>query len=493
MEEVNLSTQLRKIFLFNSSELREFIFLSRLAGLKLAHDLKIPAPGKTLLNQFIETFPGLQDEKQQFDGQLYNNFLDDIAKDPERQGLFEHTAMNDFKLATIDKLLYQGYCMDLEAKLALQKEKTKYSFSVATFSGHDFPKVETYTEDELAQYFEGHRETYKIGAQIMLECLEFSEDAFRDQLSPPMPMELNRFYRSHPAQFAHLEENSAMLQQELQRAYEKNELQKMAMNAADQFVYQLYEKNIGYHSPEFGELLRAQNLNPKELSAITLGQFFDNEHFSGEPLEQASKLNSERYYSDPVLSKTNTVCILLYKDTIPAIYPPLESVRERVVSDFLKHRTAENFDTKIRAVHDQLLADNAMELEQFIKITQENGATLETSENVEFNASKGNAISNAVQSLKVGHISKVIATNESEKAILFLAARDVPTEFDGDELARKMAALESVERNVLQDYIVELIANEMEIKGDARALLLKQFQSIAPLYYMQLRHSTFDL
>jgi hypothetical protein len=223
-----------------------------------------------------------------------------------------------------------------------------------------------------------------------------------------------------------------------------------------------------------------------------LGQFSGNQYFSSEPLAQGAKLTVDRYYSDPVLSKSDGACVLLYKDMIPAIYPPLETVRERLAQDFSKHRSEKFFDEKMQSIRNQLADSKVVAREQFEKIVQENGGILENFEDIGINPNAHNKGHEAVHSLPVGGLSDIITQDELTKKIMLLFAKNVPAEYDSGEISKKSLAMEKVDKSLFNNYTLEIILDGMGVK-EGREQIAQQFKSIAPIYYMQLNRSDFDI
>jgi hypothetical protein len=192
-QELELSIQLQKLFVAIPT-LKDYVLLSRLATLKLARDLNIPKPNKDLLRRFVEDYPFFMNEKQQFDSNKYNDFLTQMQKNPEQLAISERTIANDFKIALVEKLLSGwGYCLDIQAKCAILKEERKYSFLTAKFGASILSDEIKYAEDEIKAYFEAHKDSYKIGEQIVLDYIEFPKELFMEKIEKPSPLELEHF------------------------------------------------------------------------------------------------------------------------------------------------------------------------------------------------------------------------------------------------------------------------------------------------------------
>ncbi|MDR3317615.1 MAG: hypothetical protein LBS71_02305 [Puniceicoccales bacterium] len=484
-KEIELSAQLQQIFI-RMERLESYALLSRLTVLKLANDFSIPLPNETVLKRFVERYPLFAGEDRQFNAHKYNELLEQFAKDPEQLGIFERTIANDFKIAIIEKLLMgQGYCLDTHAKSAILKESTKYSFLTAKFDASLLPEDIQYAEEELNQYFQDHGDKYKIGEQIVLNYVEFPQKSFAEQVPEPSQADLNQVYNLYQKQFRNLEEGSEELKIALKEKYKHYKTDRLAMEAADQFIYELYEKNIAHNSDELEQFIGDKKLQVRSLDAIILGKFTENEHFSQESLALASKLNSDRYYSDPIVGKNGNVCILLCKDTIPSLCPPLDSVREEVVSDFLTWKREEQFANQIKEIQTKLTKLSGITSETFSQIVTDNKGTV-----TGFDAEKldnrniSKEEKETLLTLHSGCVSPPTFMGAMEAEIIFLEKREIPEAIDPVIFEQKLAALENQSKKNFHDHIIEMILDEMNIK-DNREIAMQHYQSMFNLIYMQ--------
>jgi peptidyl-prolyl cis-trans isomerase D len=496
LREVELSAQLQQIFI-GTEPLQNYALFSRLAALKLANDFGIPKPDKNSLNRFIETYPIFRGDNQQFDTHKYNDFLEQVSKDSSQLGMFERTIANDFKIAMVERLLFsQGYALDSQAQSAIIREMTKYFFGTAKFNAlsmaNDFLEYEpqkyfeVHSENEFREYFEAHQNAYRIGEQIVLDYIEFSSEFFAKKVPEPSHWDLRQIYKAHKNQFQNLTEGSKEWEAALTEFYEHNMADRLAMEAATQFIYDLYDKNIARDSESFKQLVAEGTLKISHLDPLILGQFSENEYFSDESLAQASKLNEDRYFSDPVRAKNGNTCVLLYQDCIPPIDPPLDSVRERVVQDFLAAKKEEKFAQRVGEIQKILAEAQPLSLEVFAKIVAEHGGT--TTQVVGKNLREGITPQEQeiLLSLRAGTISNAIFTEKMEAEIVFLEKKETPSDIDSTTIAQTVAALEGKNKESFSDYMIEMILDEMHITN-GREDLLQHYKMMASLIHMQ-RH-----
>ncbi|MDR1590751.1 MAG: SurA N-terminal domain-containing protein [Puniceicoccales bacterium] len=490
MKEVELNAQLQQIFI-GTEALQNYALFSRLAILKLANDFGIPKSNKKSLNRFIENYPIFQDDNKKFDANKYNDFLERMKKDSTQLGVFERTIANDSKIATMEKLLLgQGYALDSQAKSEIVRGKTEYSFLTAKFDASLLTNEPQYAEDELQQYFDMHQDAYQIGEQIVLNYIEFPLESFAEKIPEPSLSDLQQIYRAHKNQFQNLLEGSKELETALIETYQHNMIDRLAMEAATQFAYDLYEKNIIHGSEQFKQLIEERKLKVSPLDPVTLGQFSENEHFSDESLAQASKLNGDRYFSDPVWAKNGNPCLLLYQDLIPSIYPPLDIVREQVIRDFMVWKKEEIFSQQIDEIQKTLAEIDHLSPEVFAKIVTNKRGTFAKLDRKTLNEGIAPQEQEVLLSLRVGTTSKAIFTKKMEAEIIFLTKREIPSNIDSANLEQMVTILEKKNKEGFNDYILEMILDEIGVT-ERREETMQHFQMMASLIYMQRHRNEF--
>jgi peptidyl-prolyl cis-trans isomerase D len=488
--EVELSAQLQQIFI-GTEQLQNYTLFSRLAALKLANDFGIPKPNRNTLNRFIETYPAFHGDNQQFDANKYNDLLERVTKDPSQLGMFERTIADDFKIATVERLLSgQGYALDSQAQSAIIRERIKYFFWTAKFNAPPIADDFEYSEDELQQYFESHRNAYRIGEQIVLDYIEFPSELFAKKVPEPSHRDLQQIYRAHKNQFPNLTEGSKEWETAITEIYEHDMIDRLAMEAATQFTYDLYEKNVVRDSEPFKQLIEEETLKVSRLAPIVLGQFSENEYFSGESLAQGSKLSEDRYFSDPVQAKNGNTCILLYRDCIPPIDPPLDSVRERVIRDFLAAKKEEKFAQEIDEIQKILAEAQPLSPEVFAKIVAEHGGATTKVAGKNFREGITPQEQEILLSLRTGRVSNAILTEKMEAEVVFLEKKEIPSDIDPATVEQMVAVLEKKNKESFNDHIIEMILDEMGVTS-GREDLLRRYQMVASLIHMQRHRNEF--
>jgi peptidyl-prolyl cis-trans isomerase D len=485
LQEVELSSQLQQVFIWNG-QLQEYATLSRIATLKLADDLEIPTPNKTLLQNFVENYSLFRGKDQRFDANKYNQFLEQFNENPAQLSLFERTVADDFRIGKIEALLSgQGYALDVQARAAASKDMAKYFFSIAKFDASLLIGEISPTEEAIKQYFDENPEPYKVDERMLVDYVEFSKDAFARRIPEPTRIDLQKVQDSHKNQFHHLTEGSPEWRAAITKIYEENACERFALETADQFTYDLYEKNITRNSDKFRRLIGDRELDLRSLGAIELGRPTSNEYFDEKSLAVAASLTNDRYYSDPIHAKNGNICVLLYREIIPAYYPPLEEVREAVTRDFLAKRREEIFSDQVKEIRKTLAEMGPLTHEIFVKTaTEKKGTVTKNDGEIAEHLTLSPEEKEALFALAVGDVSPVIFTGKMEAEIVLLEQKEVPDAIDPAIFERRLTDLEKRSKRELSDYLIEMILDEMGVEEN-RQKIAQQFRSAAALIHMQ--------
>jgi peptidyl-prolyl cis-trans isomerase D len=485
LQEVELSAQLQQVFIW-TGQLQEYATLSRIAALKLADDFEIPPPNKTLLQGFVESYPLFKGKDQSFDANKYNQFFEQLNENPAQLSLFERTVADDFRISRIEALLSgQGYALDVQVRASILKDTAKYFFSIAKFDASALTEDTPHTEEEIKQYFDDNLETYKVDERMVLDFIEFSKDAFAKRIPEPTRIDLQKVYDSHKNQFRHLAEGSKELRAALTKIYEENACERFALETADQFIYDLYEKNITRNSDKLRRLIRDRELDLHSLGAIELDRPTSNEYFNEKSLAVAASLTNDRYYSDPITAKNGNICVLLYREIIPAYYPPLEDVREAVTRDFLAKKREEMFSDQIKEIQKTLAEMGPLAHETFVKIVAtKNGTVTKNTGEIAENLTLSPEEKEALFALSVGNVSSVVSVGKMAAEIILLEKKEIPDAIDPAIFEQRLMNLEKRSKRGFSDSLIEMILDEIGV-GENRQKITQQFRAAATFIYMQ--------
>jgi hypothetical protein len=91
--------------------------------------------------------------------------------------------------------------LDAQARAVILRNTAKYFFSMAKFNATALTEDIPHTEEKNKQYFDDNLETSKVDERMVLDCVEFSKDAFAKRIPEPTCIDLQKVYDSHKNQF----------------------------------------------------------------------------------------------------------------------------------------------------------------------------------------------------------------------------------------------------------------------------------------------------
>ena len=463
-QEVQYSAKLRNAFFMPMFS--EFAIFARLTELSLANKLGIPEPNKAQLSQFVETYAAFMDSDHKFDANKYNAHLESLKSDAFQQGLFEQTIINDFRCNAVEHLLMdQGTILPAEVQYVLESKKQVYDVVVASFNQYD-DESKTIDESDLDKYYQQNKDRYKLDSQIVFDYIKFPKDHFN--VAPASKEDLQAFYAQHKSEFTQYKEGSQELKDAIVHAYERQEIQNLAVHSADQLVYRLYEKNIDIDSEAFQQALQDFGGQVKTLEPISVKEVNNNSQFSGEILTQCEKLNEDRYYSDPVISKSGDVCVILYRDTLPQIDPPFESVRAEVTADFLQNKKEIYLQQQAQSAQNEIksLADSK-DFEKIQSIVQKYNGNVKPLSATISKLMVSSDKKDEIKALKEGECSEVYQDRDAYSFIC-LQKKTLPQPIEPQAIISEMAKMEKADRTDYSECLMETIFNEIHAERNPR-------------------------
>ena len=282
------------------SESVEEMVLTRALFLYSIKQLQLPLPTPSQINDYLRDQPLFTGKNGHFKQDNYKQFLTLVDQHPHlsREKLRDIVA-HQIQLQEFSHLLVgPGYVLPYEAEKKASLANTIWSIKVATFDYETFnPKILVSTK-ALHSFFERNRQEYVIPSKPCFSYILFEKGSLRER-----------------------------------------------EEAANHFVYQLFEHKIPRRSPEFNKLTETLPI-----------QKFDKDILPEKVVRnQASQLNLDRYYSDPLTAERGIV-ILLLDDVIPETLPPFEQIKEQVILDYKKEEKDKRFAAEGISLRQQLEA-----------------------------------------------------------------------------------------------------------------------------------------
>lgn len=337
--------------------------LRREALLHLADQLQIPNPDTAQLTAFIRSKP-LFMEQGKFSEKQYSNYLERLqSQDPARAQLLPLVLNEDFRINKIGELIKgPGYSLPFEAQKQLEFEKTLWSLEVAVFDLATFtPEIEIPLET-LTSYYDTNAPAYETPEKVKTAFVLFSADRYRERVSQPTEQELSDYFKNHKSAYAAPTDEAAA--PETTPAFEdvreavmadvvQEKAKRLALKAADDFAYHLFEQSIQRASEAFTQLLTENALTLSPIPPYSRDAL-PSQDLPEALLSQAFDLTQERYYSD-AYPTADGAALLFLKKRIPPKIPPFEIVQEQVTADYRQAEKQRLFNEHGSALHKDLV------------------------------------------------------------------------------------------------------------------------------------------
>ena len=351
----SLSAQLRGAYQASSSQLQQY-GLSRVAGLALADELKIPQPAQEQIVGFIATLPIFKDEQGNFDQKRYTLFADSLKTNAQVTTADANRVLrDDTRLEQLGKLLGgPGYVLPGDIRVQLIRSDSIWSVAVASVDYTTFDAGGGVTEDALKKYFEENSFRYEVPPRARLSLVEFKAAEF-PPLGAPTEQQLRDYYNANPARFpapadeskpdavkpalslapttVPATDNFPKVRAQVEAALRAEVAQRAAAKAANDFTIALYERKAAANSPELSAFLAAQKRIATAVPAFAPDAPPAARTWLGNYSEQVDRLDKSRFFSDP-LPTPDGIAVLLWNETLPSYKPLISEVHEKLATDF---------------------------------------------------------------------------------------------------------------------------------------------------------------
>lgn len=436
MRDGSFSAQLKGAFQASPEQVQQFA-LTRVAGLALADQLHLPVPSEKEVGAFIATLPVFKDAQGNFDQTVYGKFSDSLKSNPQ----FNTTDANrvlrdDARLEALSKLLGgPGYVLPADVQAQLTRADSSWSVAVAAWDYAAFDAGVTVTEDALKKFYDENSFRYEVQPRVKATAVTFPAAEFAP-LGAPAEEQLRAYYNANPARFpvpaepAKKDEktpnlaldaaksvtptdNFPKVRAQVEAALRQESALRNALKAANDFTVALYERKLTANSPELAAFVTSQRRPAVALAPFAPDTPPADAPWLGGHVEQVSRLNKERFFSDP-LPTPDSVVVLLWNDTLPAYKPMLGEVREKVAADYKDSEKRKRFVDAGKALRGKLeaavkagtafekaAADQKLEVKSYANFTLR-----QPPQDMPY------AAFGALQNLNAGQIADMIATGD---------------------------------------------------------------------------------
>lgn len=445
----SLSAQLKGAFQASGPQLQQYS-LSRIAGLALAKDLGIPEPTAQQLSAYIANLPVFKNDQGAFDASRYKNFEDSLKANPNLSAAdATRIFREDARLEALSKVLAgPGYVLPGDIVEQLKRTDTTWSLAVATLDYATFDAGVHVTDAALQKFYEENSFRYEVPARPRLSLVEFKASEFAPTTAPS-EQEARAFYEANAARFpvpadaadkkdagtpsfalgqnaTTAPDNFSKVRAQVEAAMKDAVARRAASKAANDFTVAVFERKVAANSPELAALVAAQRRTATPLAPFTFDQPPADRSWLANYSEQISRLDQERFFSDP-LPTPDGYAVLLWNEALPAYKPMLSEVREKVAADYRESEKRRRFADHGKAVRDRLQAAvksgksfaDAAAAEKLEVKSYANFTLRQPPQDLPY------AAFSAMQNLEVGQVSDMVTTGDKGH-FAFAAEKKLP-------------------------------------------------------------------
>lgn len=347
--------------------------LQRVAGLALADELHLPTASPEEVSKYVLTLRAFQNEQGAFDQSRYTMFGDSLkrAGSPFSPADVNRVLRDDVRIAALTKVLGgPGYVLPADVKTQLSRSDSVWTAQVATLDYASFNPPINPTEEALKKYHTDNPFRYDVPARPRLSYVEFKNVDFAPA-APFAEADLRAFYNANISNFpvppdpekkdaaapATATDNFPKVRAQVEAAVRELASRRAATQAASDLTAALYDRKaaIKAASPELTAFLASQRRTAVPLAPFAPDFPPADKPWLGNYAEPISRLNADRYFSDP-LPTPDGVVVLLWQESLPAYKPLFSEVRDRVIADYRESEKRRLFNERGTALKAQLQA-----------------------------------------------------------------------------------------------------------------------------------------
>ncbi|MDR0340219.1 MAG: peptidyl-prolyl cis-trans isomerase, partial [Puniceicoccales bacterium] len=441
----------------------ERAMMARAAWLWVARRLQVPNPGQEELDGFLRSRPAFCEPDGQFSEKRYREFFDALREQaPELEPFIARTLAGDWRISRVADILSSAdFSLPAEALLWVRQLRTRWTLAGVTLHFDDFNPSIAVDEGELEDFFEEHRETFRLPARVRVDYVYFpkclnevsqpTEEQLLDYLPPGSEEERRKILRERA--------------DEVRSAYVSAAAEQIVRARADEFLYRLHgageaptREKIAAAADEFG--LKVQSLEPVYENVLEEG----DGPLPLNVLAAAFELNDEHSVSYPVYVDDGAY-VLLLQERNEARDRAFWEVRRDAEEYYRARRRIELFANWAKDLRKQLL-ESLSSGENFKKAADRLG--FETHNPISFTLKElpseipaGRV--GAFLSLKKGDLSDFLL-HQMDLQLWFVVDRQEPELATDDEevIATAAAIRTAAGPTFLRQFIEELIRGELE-------------------------------
>lgn len=348
----------------------------------LAKSLELPNPSEKTFVTYFQKKPIFLNKEGQFDPKLYEQFLNYVKENPSlHEGRVREVAVEDYKIDEVLKAIAgPGYVLPYEANLIFRLQNIRWSVDIATVNFSNKEGTGSVNDNDLKTYYNEHLETFRQPERLNLSYIQFQKKDFANAIKTPSDEELETFYKNNPSLFAKENEEAPALskvgKEIVLKQYRQVKASQLALEAANNLAYELYDHNIAYGSREFTDTLEKNEVQLQHFEPLSAAAIAQETEETQQILKDAFSLDNTRYYSNPTATE-NAVYIVFYEGKIPSTIPPFTESKEKVKTVFLAAQSQRLKLEKIKTLENAFSTAQAKG-QPFTEIAKTNGLSIQT-------------------------------------------------------------------------------------------------------------------
>lgn len=336
----------------------------RLLLLHIAKEIHYPKPNEEVLYDYIKTLPLFFDKDKKFDPKSYNNYL---AKWSERFGKTQNLRQlieGDYVCDQIRKIVQQpAFVMPKAIEQLYQHWKTEFHLRYLVLE-NNLKVPENISELQVKEFFEQHKNAYRMDRRADVAILFFENNKHRSQLGMISDEELQKYFNEHKKSFVEKgksidEVNFVDVKPRVLAAVENIHLKDLSEKCATQFILTAYDQELTFGSDAWKVFVDKNDVRIIDtLAPYTEKNMPKKKGLSRKLLAKAFDLDSDHFLSDPYPVK-NGYAVLALKRMLPSYQQELNDVREQVIADAKEDERQQAFKKQSEVLREKLIQPNA--------------------------------------------------------------------------------------------------------------------------------------